>query len=173
MFSVFRMGPDADCVIPIEYYSQLLNLMAEHWKSLHDENIRFNYTRYIFAVSGLLKSLTRDFVTSKNTSSISHSSRPMAAGPIQNSENMKSLLHIPHKRLCHKLCDIDYVEWCQDREKFKNSNFSFLSKAFWYCCRIVWCWSHSRINTILRSFILWYSTSAVPFYDVYDSLDLV
>ena len=77
MFFVFRMDPDADCVIPIEHYSELLNLVAEHWETLHDENIRFNYTRYIFAVSGLPKSLTCDFVTSNNTSSLSHSSRPL------------------------------------------------------------------------------------------------
>ena len=40
MFSAFRMGPglwepaDADCVIPMEYYSGLLIQMSEKWEVL-------------------------------------------------------------------------------------------------------------------------------------------
>ena len=39
--------------------------------------------------------LTRDLVTLNNILSISHSPRPLAAGPIRNAENMESLLAIP------------------------------------------------------------------------------
>ena len=40
--------------------------------------------------------LTRDLVTSNNTLSISHSPRPLAAGPIQNAKIMESLLGISY-----------------------------------------------------------------------------
>ena len=39
MFSAFRLGPaDADCVISIEYYSELLNRLSKNGKSWHGEN---------------------------------------------------------------------------------------------------------------------------------------
>jgi len=49
---------------------------------------------YIFVVSEHFNSLTRDSVTLNNTLSISHSLRPLAAGPIRNAENMETLLVI-------------------------------------------------------------------------------
>ena len=71
-------------------------------KSLHDENIpitwlfRFQCNRYIFAVPGLPNLLIRDLVTLENTISISHSLRPLTAGPIRIAENMESLLTIDY-----------------------------------------------------------------------------
>ena len=56
MFSVFRtvrQPSDADCVILIEYYSELLTCQ-KIGKSFHDENIpingvfNLNYNQYIF-----------------------------------------------------------------------------------------------------------------------------
>ena len=55
-----------------------------------------NYYRYIFIVKGLPNFPTHELVTLKNTLSISHSSRPLSAGPIQNAENMESLLLMVH-----------------------------------------------------------------------------
>ena len=45
MFSVFRMVPqsaDADCVISIEYYSEILNDVSKNWEVL----VRRKYTDY-------------------------------------------------------------------------------------------------------------------------------
>ena len=50
---------------------------------------------YIFVVLGLPNFLKRDLLTLKNTLSISHSPRPLAAEPIGNTENIESLLAIP------------------------------------------------------------------------------
>ena len=68
--------------------------------SLQDENLSItwlyylNSNRYIFAVSELPNFLTRDSLTLTITLSILHSPRSLAAEPIQNAENMESILAI-------------------------------------------------------------------------------
>ena len=52
----------------------------------------FNYNRYIFVMSGLPNFSTHDSVTLNTTLSISHSPRPLTAGPIRYAESMASLL---------------------------------------------------------------------------------
>ena len=52
----------------------------------------FYYNQYIFVMPGFFNFLTLALLTLNNTLSISHSPRPLAAGPIRNSEVMESLL---------------------------------------------------------------------------------
>ena len=100
-FAWVRQPADTDCVISVEYYSELLNHVSKKWGVLawqkYTDNLAFfdlNYNRYIFAVPGIPNFLTRDFVTLNNTLSISHSPRPLAAGPIRNAKVIGSHLAI-------------------------------------------------------------------------------
>ena len=61
---------DADCMILIEYYSELLNHVSENLV------LDFNYSRYIFVVPGDPNFLARDLVNLNYTLSISYSPRP-------------------------------------------------------------------------------------------------
>ena len=87
---------DADCVVSIEYYSELLNHVTENWeihaRQKYTDNLAFcvNYNRYIFAVPGLPNFLTRDLLTLNNTPSISHIPRPLTARPERNAENLEA-----------------------------------------------------------------------------------
>ena len=99
-----RQLADADCVISIEYYSELLNHVSKNWEVLaqrkYTDNGVFdlNYNWYIFVSQELPNFLSRDLVTLNNTLSISHSPRPLAAGTIQNAKIMESLLRMQQKK---------------------------------------------------------------------------
>ena len=81
-FVWFRQPADADCVISVECYSELLYHVSNNWEVLtwwkctdYNEN-RKSY-RYSFIVQGLPNVLTRDLVTLNNTLSRSHSPRAL------------------------------------------------------------------------------------------------
>ena len=54
----------------------------------------FYYNQYIFVMPGFFNFLTLALLILNNTLSISHSPRLLTAGPIQNPEDMESLLAI-------------------------------------------------------------------------------
>ena len=108
MFSAFlwvRQPAVAECLISIEYYSELLNPASKNWevpaRGKYTDNFvffYFHYNRYLFVVQGHPNVLTSDLVALNNTLSISHSPHPLAAGPVRNAENTESLLDI-HRML--------------------------------------------------------------------------
>ena len=93
MFPAIRMDP-APSERSIEYYSEFLNHVSKIFEKYTDNlDIWILIIRYIFALSGFPNFLTRDLVTMNNTQSISHSPRSLGAGPIRNTETMRSLLN--------------------------------------------------------------------------------
>ena len=114
-----RQPADADYVISIEYYSELLNNVSENWEVLArrkytDYNSNRKIYWYIFVVQGLPNFLTRNIVTLNNTPLISHSPRPLAAGSIRNVKTMESLLNITHSM---KYC---FSIFCADPQSLIN-----------------------------------------------------
>ena len=91
MFPAFHMGPAGNgrglCDIDRALLRVTKSHVSESWEELGFLDLSYN--QYI-AVPGRPNFLTCDLVTPNNTLSMSHS--PLAAGPIRNDENMKSLL---------------------------------------------------------------------------------
>ena len=102
MISAFCMGPAASGRGLCDIDRVLFRVAKSRVKKLGSRrkytNIFFDLSnnRYIFALPGLPNFLTRYLVTLNNILSISHSPRPLAAGPIRNAGNMASLLVILH-----------------------------------------------------------------------------
>ena len=97
-----RQPKDADCVISIEYYSDLLNHASKNVKSWSGENIPIIIKiekpklSVYFHRARTPHFLTRDLLTLNHTLSMLHGPRPLTAGPIRNAENMEYLASVEH-----------------------------------------------------------------------------
>ena len=98
MLSAFRMGPAAKGRGLCDIDRVLFGLTKSRVKKC-EVLVRRKYTdynpscRYTFIVQGHPNFPTRDLVTPNNTLSISHSPRPLAAGPIRNVKIMFVIDH--------------------------------------------------------------------------------